>query len=55
MTIFTDLNVSSVGSAFDEKGKLTDKAYIRRAGNFLDELVWMATVLRYGRENVPQE
>jgi NAD(P)H-dependent FMN reductase len=55
MTIFTDLNFSNVGRAFDEEGKLLDEAWIRRAGNFLDELVWMATVLRYGRRNVSQE
>jgi len=55
MTIFTDLNFSNVGKAFDDEGKLLDDAWVRRAGNFFDELVWMATVLRFGRENVPQE
>lgn len=56
MTIFTDVNFSSVGKQFDDTGKLKDEeAWARRVGNFLDELVWMATVLRYGRENVPQE
>ncbi len=56
MTTFTDLNFSNVGKAFDEEGKILDEAaWSRRAGNFLDELLWMSTVLRYGRENVPQE
>ncbi len=55
MTIFTDLNFSGVGKAFDDEGKLLDMAWARRAGNFFDELIWMATVLRYGRENVSQE
>jgi hypothetical protein len=56
MTTFTDLNFSNVGKAFDEEGKILDEvAWERRTGNFLDELVWMSTVLRYGRENVPQE
>jgi NAD(P)H-dependent FMN reductase len=56
MTIFTDLNFSKVHKAFDENGKLLDEdAWSRRASNFLDELIWMSTVLRYGRENVPQE
>jgi NAD(P)H-dependent FMN reductase len=56
MTTFTDLNFSKVGDAFDEEGKLkNEEAWARRAANFLDELVWMSTVLRYGRENVPQE
>lgn len=55
MTIFTDLNFSNVSKAFDDEGKLVAEAWVRRAGNFLDEVVWMATVLRYGRENVSQE
>jgi len=56
MTTFTDLNFSSVGKAFGDEGKLKDEeAWARRTANFLDELIWMSTVLRYGRENVPQE
>jgi len=56
MTTFTDLNFSKVGKAFDEEGKLLEEeAWSRRAANFLDELIWMSTVLRHGRENVPQE
>ncbi len=56
MTTFTDLNFSKVGDAFDEGGNLkNEEAWSRRASNFLDELLWMSTVLRYGRENVPQE
>ena len=30
-------------------------AYIRRTEKFLSELIWMAKVLRYGRENIPLE
>ncbi|MGH9318842.1 MAG: NADPH-dependent FMN reductase [Vicinamibacteria bacterium] len=55
MTIFSDLNFSNARKAFDEKGNLLEEVWVRRAGIFFDELVWMATVLRYGRENVPQE
>jgi NAD(P)H-dependent FMN reductase len=55
MTIFTDLNFSNVRKAFDDEGNLVDQAWTRRAGNFFDELIWMSTVLRYGRENVSQE
>ena len=54
-TIFTDVNFSSVSKVFDDDGNLLEKAYVRRTANFLDELEWMATTLRYGRENVPQE
>src|SRR5207237_7106202 len=50
VTIFWDMNFGSVGKAFDEGGALLDPAFVRRADKFLDELVWMARVLRYGRE-----
>jgi NAD(P)H-dependent FMN reductase len=50
---FTDLNFPSVASKFDDEGNLLDLAYEKRVTSFLDELVWMATTLRYGRENVP--
>lgn len=49
---FTDLNFPRVHTLFDENGELTDKDFDRRAAAFLDELVWMATTLRWGRENV---
>jgi len=52
---FTDLNVPNVGKAFDGDGELLEPAYVRRAARFLDELVWMATVLRYGRSHMSQE
>lgn len=52
ITIFWDGNFSQVQNIFDENGKLREEAYIRRLGKFLDELVWMARVLRYGRLNV---
>ena len=32
-----------------------DQVYIKRMDKFIKELVWMAKVLRYGRENVPRE
>ena len=49
---FTDLNFPFVQKTFDDSGQLLDPAFEQRAKNFLDELVWMATVLRWGRENV---
>lgn len=52
---FTDLNFPLVASKFDENGKLLDDAYEKRVKGFLDELVWMATTLRWGRENVPSK
>ena len=50
---FTDLNFPFVQRTFDETGKLLDPAFEQRAKDFLDELVWMARVLKWGRENVP--
>jgi NAD(P)H-dependent FMN reductase len=52
VTIFWDLNFSSVGKVFDTSGALLDESYVKRADKFLSELVWMAKVLRYGRETV---
>lgn len=52
---FTDLNFPSVGTKFDEQGELVDLAYEKRVHGFLDELVWMATTLRYGRQKVPSK
>src|SRR5919206_2670399 len=52
---FTDLNFPKVQNTFDESGKLLDPAFEKRAKDFLDELVWMAQVLKWGRENVPSK
>lgn len=52
---FTDVNFSKIKDTFDEKGNLLDPAYEARVEPFLDELVWMATVLRWGRTNVPSK
>jgi NAD(P)H-dependent FMN reductase len=52
VAIFWDVNFGAIGKVFDESGRLLDQAYIRRTEKFLSELIWMAGVLRYGRENV---
>jgi len=49
---FTDLNFPFVRKTFDDSGQLLDRAFEQRAKDFLDELVWMATALRWGRETV---
>jgi NAD(P)H-dependent FMN reductase len=49
---FSDLNFPAVASKFDVNGHLLDDAYEKRAKDFLDELVWMATTLRWGRQNI---
>ncbi|HEY5885204.1 MAG TPA: NAD(P)H-dependent oxidoreductase [Pyrinomonadaceae bacterium] len=52
---FSDLNFPKVQNTFDTEGKLLDAAFEKRAKDFLDELVWMSTVLKWGRENVPSK
>jgi len=52
---FSDLNFPKVGDKFDAEGNLLDEAYNKRIRDFLDELVWMATTLRWGRDNVPSK
>jgi len=52
VTTFTDVNFANVQKLFNEKGDLLDEKFIGRVNAFLDELLWMARVLRYGRENV---
>lgn len=49
---FADLNFPAAADKFDENGNLLDAAYENRISSFLDELVWMATTLRWGRQNV---
>ena len=53
VTIFWDGNFGLVQNIFDAAGNLLDQAYIRRVDKFLKELIWMARVLRHGRESVP--
>jgi NAD(P)H-dependent FMN reductase len=55
VTIFWDVNVSSVQNVFGEGGELRDTAILPRIDKFLRELLWMSRTLRYGREQVPVE
>ncbi len=53
VTIFWDLNFGNARGLFDATGALVDPAFLARIDQFLKELIWMATTLRYGREHVP--
>ncbi|MDQ3918742.1 MAG: NAD(P)H-dependent oxidoreductase [Acidobacteriota bacterium] len=55
VTIFWDGNFSAVHKAFDAAGALVETAYVRRLDKFFKELIWMARVLRHGRENLQLE
>jgi len=52
VTIFEDVNFGKIGTLFDERGNLLDDKFVRRMDMFLNELIWMAKVLRHGRQNV---
>lgn len=52
VTIFWDVNFTSVHSRFDDAGTLLDESFLPRIDMFLDELLWMAETLRHGREHV---
>ena len=52
---FTDLHFGQVASVFDEQGALRDQAFVKRAAGFIDELLWMARTLRWGRDHVPAD
>jgi NAD(P)H-dependent FMN reductase len=55
VTIFWDGNFSNVRKLFGPDGQPFDPAYVRRIRKFARELIWMARVLRYGRECVALE
>jgi NAD(P)H-dependent FMN reductase len=52
VNIFWDVNFGNVSSVFDDTGKLRDQAFVGRADKFLNELIWMARTLRYGRDSI---
>ncbi|MDT5267934.1 MAG: hypothetical protein QOH49_120 [Acidobacteriota bacterium] len=51
VTIFWDMNFSAAHKLFDESGDILDQSYVKRADQFLKELIWMTKVLRHGRES----
>ena len=55
VNIFWDVNFGNVSKVFDESGKLLDEAFVARAEKFLNELIWMAKTLRYGRDKIALE
>src|SRR5262249_39938517 len=54
VNIFWDVNFANVHKVFDGNGALLDQAYLRRIDKFLNELIWMAKTLRYGREQISE-
>jgi hypothetical protein len=52
---FTDVQFPKVQEIFNESGELQQEAYRRYVARTWTELIWMATVLKYGRENVESQ
>jgi NAD(P)H-dependent FMN reductase len=52
---FTDLHFPKISTKFESDGTLLDPAYEKRVEAFLDELVWMGSALRWGRQNLPSK
>jgi hypothetical protein len=53
VTIFWDVNFSNVQKVFAADGMLLDDSFLRRIDKFLNELIWMAKTLRFGRDQIP--
>jgi NAD(P)H-dependent FMN reductase len=50
---FADVYFPKVDKLFDEQGQLQDQSYVKMIENAYQELIWMAKVLKQGRENTP--
>ncbi len=51
VTTFTDMQFPKIQDLFDEDGKLLNESYRKYVANAWKELIWMAKVLKAGREN----
>jgi NAD(P)H-dependent FMN reductase len=55
VSTFADVQFAKVEDMFDEAGVLKDDNYRRYVARSWTELIWMATVLKNGRESVPSK
>lgn len=53
ITTFADVQFPNVGEMFDKAGTLTDESAKQRIQKSWEELIWMAKVMKWGRENLP--
>lgn len=51
---FTDVHFPRIQDLFDDEGKLLDPVYRDLVARTYRELIWMAKVMRWGRENLPR-
>jgi NAD(P)H-dependent FMN reductase len=52
VTIFEDVNFGKIGTLFDHRGNSLEENSVRPLDTLLNELIWMARVLRHGPENI---
>ncbi len=52
VVLSSDVQFPNIPKLFDGDGNILDEAYVRRVKRIYDELIWMARVLKYGRENI---
>lgn len=55
VTTQKDLHFPYVNEIFTKDGELKDKEFIKRIENSYKQLIWMAKVLKWGRENIEKE
>lgn len=48
----TDLHFPNVQNLFDEQGNLKDEKYVQRIEKALEELLWLAKTLNWGKKNL---
>ena len=51
----TDVQFASVGKLVGEDGNISDEKYVTRVTRSLNELLWMAQTLKWGRDNIEKE
>lgn len=52
---FSDVMVTNSYKAFDEEGQPTNDHLVSSVEKLLDELIWYAKTLKWGRENLPNK
>ena len=54
VSTFTDVQFPHVQDVFNDNGELQDEVYTHLVEKSLRELIWMATVLKAGRDSLPR-
>jgi NAD(P)H-dependent FMN reductase len=54
VSTFTDVQFPNVQNIFDEQGNLLEPIYTQLVQKAWKELIWMATVLKQGRDTLPR-